>query len=243
MVTGEEFRFKIDAYTPETLPMSRLAEYLEALAVLLGEKQAVHFVRIENGSAVPVIRVEAEATPKVRERIKGVRRGSGVSDAMRAYRSINEKLRLDNTTGLLSGSTAADILTFPGKEEVLPDFGPIRQRGSVDGEVIRVGGQGERVPIMLQAEEGVVTHLFTTKPLAKALGRHLYESVRLFGKGRWCRDREGKWNLEHFSIESFEVLNSEPLSAALAGLRVVQGGWQSGSLRELRDLRGHGDSD
>jgi len=243
MSTGEEFRFKIDAYTPETLPMVRLAEYLAELAVLLGEKQAVHFVRIEGGSAVPVIKVEAEATPKVRNRIVAVRRGNGASDAMRAYGNINQKLRLDNATGLLSGSTDADILLFPGKEKTLPDFSPIRQNGSVDGEVIRVGGQGERVPVMLQAQEGILSHLFTSKPLAKALGCHLYEPVRLFGRGRWLKDRDGIWSLEHFIIEDFSVLNGEPLSAALAALRAVPGEWKSGSLRELHELRGNGGSD
>ena len=40
---GTEYRFKIDAYTPQTMPLVRLAEYMAELAQLLGEPTAVHF--------------------------------------------------------------------------------------------------------------------------------------------------------------------------------------------------------
>jgi len=47
MPTGRELlEFVIDAYSPETLPMSRLAEYMAQLATLLGEKDHVHFVEL-----------------------------------------------------------------------------------------------------------------------------------------------------------------------------------------------------
>ena len=47
MAEAGEFRFTIDRYTPETLPMARLAEYLSQLATLFGEKQAVHLTTSE----------------------------------------------------------------------------------------------------------------------------------------------------------------------------------------------------
>ena len=47
----ELLEFVIDAYSPETLPMSRLAEYMAQLATLLGEKSHVHFVELAAGSA------------------------------------------------------------------------------------------------------------------------------------------------------------------------------------------------
>jgi len=48
--SGGEYRFKIDAYTPDTMPMSRLAEYMRELSEMLGEPSAVHFERLEPGS-------------------------------------------------------------------------------------------------------------------------------------------------------------------------------------------------
>ena len=37
---GAEYRFSIDAYTPATMPMARLAEYMAQLALILGEPGA-----------------------------------------------------------------------------------------------------------------------------------------------------------------------------------------------------------
>src|SRR2546429_112828 len=48
-----EYRFKIDAYSPDTMPLNRLAEYLKDLSVLFGESQSVHLVKI-GGEEDPV---------------------------------------------------------------------------------------------------------------------------------------------------------------------------------------------
>ena len=53
-----EYRFEIDAYTPETIPLSRLSQYLGDLARIMGESANVHLVRIEKGSTAPIIRVD-----------------------------------------------------------------------------------------------------------------------------------------------------------------------------------------
>src|SRR5450755_4721417 len=91
--TGTEFRFSIDAYTPETMPMARLAEYMKQLAEILGEPGAVHFERLETGSTVLVHKVEREAVPKVRERTAAVQRGDAPRDALRAFHAVNRLLR------------------------------------------------------------------------------------------------------------------------------------------------------
>ena len=61
MGSEKEFRFKINAYTPKTIPMLRLAQYMADIASLLGEPTMVHFVKLEEGSTVLVQRVDAEA--------------------------------------------------------------------------------------------------------------------------------------------------------------------------------------
>ena len=57
MSDSDEFRLKIEAYTPDTMPMERLAEYLAELALMLGERTFVHFVRLEAGSTSIVHRI------------------------------------------------------------------------------------------------------------------------------------------------------------------------------------------
>ena len=86
MESRHRYRFVIQqAYTPQTLPMARLAEYMGRMATLLGEKSHVHFVRIEEGSAVLLQDVEQEAQPLVRERIHAVREDAGPPDLKQAY--------------------------------------------------------------------------------------------------------------------------------------------------------------
>ena len=63
------FDFRIDAWSPDTLPMGRLAEYATCLAMLLGSEEHVHLLKVRKGSAVPEIAVERTAEPKVRQRL------------------------------------------------------------------------------------------------------------------------------------------------------------------------------
>jgi hypothetical protein len=44
MSDTEEYRLKIEAYTPETMPMQRLAEYLAELALMLVSCLANRFI-------------------------------------------------------------------------------------------------------------------------------------------------------------------------------------------------------
>lgn len=239
MADGEEFRFRIDPYTPETIPMVRLAEYLRQLAAMLGEPSAVHFVRLEASSTVVVHHVEREAVPKVRDRATAVARHHGSRDAMRAYRTINQMLRQDNGAGVLQAPTGAEIVRFPGIQEVIR-YGSVTQQCAVDGEVIRIGGTRERVPIRLRSEEELIADCYTSRATARKIARYLFEPVRLFGNGRFIREDDGAWKLEYFTFENFVPLTEEPLSSVVEALRSIPGGeWGDDALDELRYIR-HG---
>ena len=96
MTDTQEYRFVIDAYSPETLPMSRLAEYMADLARLLGRAERVHFVRLEPGSTVLVQSVEPEAVPEVQKRIRAVARDDAPADVTDAFKALNRHLANDN---------------------------------------------------------------------------------------------------------------------------------------------------
>ncbi len=121
-VDQPEYRFKIDAYTPETFPMARLAAYMGDLAVLLGEKEHVHFVRLEPGSTVLVQRIDRESAPRVRDRIRALRpsEGQGAGDALSAFKAIDRRLAEDNATGELCGDGGAQIIRFPAASSLSP---------------------------------------------------------------------------------------------------------------------------
>lgn len=234
----EDYRLKIEAYTPDTMPMERLARYLAELALMLGEKTAVHFVRLEPGSTSVVHRIEREAIPKVKMRTAAVRRGMGPRNSVRAYRKINAMLREDNGTAVWQeAKTAADILVFPGTNDAEEVVKGISRRGSIDGEVVRVGGFQNVVPILLRCEGEELPGCWANKSIAKALAHKLFEPVRLFGTGRWNRNDEGKWKLDIFRVESFAPLKDVSLSEALTEIRTIEGDWGAGSFSELVLMR------
>jgi hypothetical protein len=224
MTVPREYRFKITAFTPATIPMARLAEYMAELAVVLGAKDHVHFVRLQKGSTVLVHKIENEAVPEVEERLTSVRKGKGPSDAVQSIRNINRKLREDNGTGTLARGRAT-ILKFPDQAERPLNFGTFLEEGSLDGVVIEVGGKSDPVPIHLQLLDQTKIHLCDAeRGLAKQLARFLFDTeIRVHGTGRWIRDEQGAWSLDRFRIKSFEELNDLPVTSVVAGLRTITG--------------------
>ena len=109
----QEFRFKIDIYTPDTMPMARLAEYMQGLAALLGHRKSVHFSRVEPGSAILVAKVEPQDEPKIRERVRRVRKRIGPKDAADAYQKIDDMLRDDNAVAEVIEPDGNKVIEFP----------------------------------------------------------------------------------------------------------------------------------
>ena len=175
-----EYRFTIaDSFTPETLPMERLGEYVAALAKLLGEQANVHFRGIEAGSAVLVASIDPPAQPKVRERVLMVRDGGGPSDARNAFADLDEMLRKDNATGTLSDGPGGVIIPFPGRNRPEPPvYGPFREDGTIDGQLIRVGGKDETVPVHLR--DGAIIHTGIVCTPGIAAGSRLTSTAQHF---------------------------------------------------------------
>ncbi len=221
-----EYRFTIaDSFTPETLPMERLAEYVAALAKLLGEQANVHFRSVEAGSAVLVAAIDPPAQLKVRERVVAVRDGGGPGDARKAFADLDEMLRKDNATGALSDGATDVVIAFPGRNRPEPlAYGPFRQDGTIDGQLIRVGGKDETVPVHLRDGAIIHTGLVCTPETARKIAPHLYgPTLRLHGTGAWFRTGAGGWELRSFRINDFEVLDDAPLLEVVGALRKVKG--------------------
>lgn len=245
MSDRKEYRFKIDVFTPDTLPMARLAEYMARLADLLGHEQSVHFDRIEKGSAVLVPKIDDPDVPKVQERLQAVRRHAGPKDAQKAFEQLDRMLAKDNAIGTLIEDTDAEIIKFPGRTRPQPiTYGPFNEQGALSGVLIRIGGKDETVPVHIQ-DGDVIYKCNTNREIARELAHHLFASpIRVKGSGRWHRDEEGAWELDRFNISEFEELDDAPLGEAVQKLRAVPGsGWKDSvdPLGELQRLRGDDD--
>jgi hypothetical protein len=228
MDTQERLNFRIDSFTPETLPMARLAQYLAHLSALYGSDDSVHFEKLRRGSAIVQVTIEEPAFPKVFQRIQSVRTGDPDPEAQKAFRSIDRMLRIDNAVGTITRSGKAKILEFPGRKLPIVDPITIHQPTTVDGVVIRIGGRDDTIPVAVRDLEGrVVSCEIRGQAQAKELSRYfLGETLRLSGNGKWSRTTTGAWSLESLLIQSFEILDDAPLDDVLSALRGVRhNGW------------------
>jgi hypothetical protein len=233
---GVGFRFWIDAFTPTTIPMARLSGYMYALAELLGETEHVHFSRLTHGSLSLHMRVDREAVPKVRARADAVRDGIAPSDAMNSYRAVNKMLREDNGTGRFKQTDErGKLLYFPGRDQVLSKPIIVRQRGTVEGQLIRVGGADRTAHLTLQLEDQRQSNCVVTRALGKKIAPHLFDFVRVNGIGRWVRDENGDWEIIEFKVDGFELLDNAPLSKALADLRTLADNWDPVNASQKND--------
>ena len=235
------FDFRIDAWSPATLPMGRLAEYAACLAKLLGSEADVHLLKIRKGSAVPEIAVERTAEPKVRQRLALVNTPDAPDELKFYWTKANALLREDNASAVLRVKHGAMILEFPGRKTPLSEEVVVHEHGEIDGVVIRVGGRDATVPVWLQGESGEKLECNATREIAKQLAKYLFEDpVRVAGNAKWRRTNERVWELAGFDIKSFELLEQTPLGEIVTKLRAIDTDWSSmdDPQTELRRLRG-----
>lgn len=244
---SKSYTLYINAYSPETIPMARLAEYMQNLAVMLGHESGVHFEELRPGSTQLAARIDHEYVPKVETQLGRVRGGDAPPEALKAQTEIDRLLAEDNATGFLYEGTdlGAQVIQFPGVTRPKPvTYGPFRQEGSLDGVVISVGGADQTAHVQLQNGDLKYTGIETDRETARRLAKHMYEAVRVMGTGRWLRDASGAWLLKKFTMTNFVVLEPETLVSAVEKLRAIEGGeWGDmndpvAALKALRDSSG-----
>ncbi len=254
MADLKEFRLTIEGsingveLTPKTMPMARLAEYVFDLAAIMGCKESVHLIKVDDGSTAPVMLIDADEEARITDHMQKAKLGRSDRSANLAYRRFETKLREDNAVARVHNvERNSNVLEFIGRNhDKVSEYGPIKEKASVVGEVIRVGGKDETVPVWLRrVDEDLFFYCDANKHVAQDLGHKMYVTLRLHGIATWKRDDAGIWKIVHFRIQSFD---SEPLSDAgltetLATLRSIpENGWldTADPLAELREIR-HGE--
>lgn len=235
MADFEELTFVIPGHTPETMPLNRLLEYLQQMAAVLGDPEKLHLVEIREGSCEPVLHTDRETALTVRERAAKVARGDGTKRQVDGLNNIRRMLRHDRVykrPALLRSQQIIYLQIEAAPEEM--ELSGIRQAGSVDGALIKIGGAGENASIQLQDLDGKIISGFTAKrPVAKELAHHMWDPVRLFGVGQWGRNEDGVWQLERMQVQSFEPLQDESLSVTMAKLRAANVTWPQDAVERL----------
>lgn len=238
----KELRFTIQNATPLTLPMSRLADYLTQLSLVLGSEDAVHFLRVDEGnSAVCPIVIDENRQDAVIKRAQSVSRGQGPKEATKAYKSLHSTLQQDDRSAELEWEDGEVILYFPLPAQKTQEvFGPFWQDGSVDGMLVMIGGIDETVPVHLLDEGG--RHICNaSREMAKSLAPYLFGvPIRVYGRGRWIRNAQGKWEMQWFDISKFEALEELSVPEIVSRLRSIPENdlmTTSNLLEEMRRVR------
>lgn len=245
IMNGYEYKFLIDVFKPDTIPMVRLAEYMADLARLLGSEAQVHFDRLEESSLVLVQSIEPAAYPVVQGRIRALEAGTPDEDLRKAYEAIDLKLQQDKARAKLLSPKSAQIIEFPGRDRPQPmTYGPFSEEGTLQGQLVSIGGKDASKHLIIQDGSVSYSGLTATENMARELRHHVFDHVRVNGTGRWLRLEDGTWKLQGFIVRSFEILSDEPLADVVAKLRKVPGNrWADSAdpIGEVLDLRNDDD--
>lgn len=240
MADYEEFSFVIPAYSPETMPLDRLIEYLQQISAVIGDPANLHLVEIKKSSTAPTFRVPKRAALVATERAAQLSRGDGTREQTRAYNRLRRMVRRDapdaRRPAVLSSSTRVILEIQPAPEDTGVLNG-VRQASSFDGLLISVGGV-DAASIRLQAYDGRIVAGFTaSRTVAKDLAKLIYEPVRVSGPGIWARNEDGIWTLEKMQVQSFEPLEDTSAGDLLARLRAIDVDWPGDTAERLRAER------
>jgi hypothetical protein len=237
----EHFKFTVPGYSPETMPLDRLMEYLNQLSIVLGSPSDLHLVRIERSSTRPVLAMRHDVAVKARYHAREVAEGGGSQRRREAFYTIRRMVAEDGgKPALLREPKGAVILKFPGVDTGLDQvIHAVRQPTSLQGTLVRIGGIGENAQILIQEMNGnIIAGCTATRPVAQEMARLIYHSIKVSGIGTWHRNEDGKWSITRLHVQTFEALDESELEDVVAKLRAVDVKWPEDSIEQLQAMRG-----
>lgn len=239
MADFERFEFSVPGYTPETMPLDRLIEYLNQLMVILGNPSDLHLVDIKTGSTRPVLLARHDVARKVRGRAREVWSGGGPARAQSAFKRVRRMVAEDGGKPALLISKKQTILEFEGDEiaedQVVPS---VRQPTTISGKLVRIGGTSEYAQALVEDFSGnVIAGCTVDREQASQLGAMLYKTVQLHGIGSWSRDERGKWQLARFHVQTFEQMEDVEVDDVLREAADALGAWPDDLHEQLLSMR------
>jgi hypothetical protein len=234
MPGDDVYELYIDAFTPATISMSRLAEYMRDFAEMLGYHEHVHFEKLKAGSLSLATRVDPVAQNKVSRRVDEIRYGGGPKPALKAKQSLDDRLAEDNAIGRVVHG-GVKLIEFAGRTRLVEkSTGPVEQADTLVGEIIQIGGRDETINIHLKMGDDVFSHCIASKAIARRLAHHLFgPPIRLHGTGVWSRSESGAWRLHRFNVEDFETVDATPLPNLFQSLRAKLGPGPEGRVNPI----------
>lgn len=238
------FTLRLLGRNPEQVTMDRLAEYMSAMANLLGTDNHPVLHGIKRASTGIQARL-----PREREHYAAARIGQGknnpTSPPGRQLAKIQNLIDEDDIQGAQLFNRDQKIIALFTRQPVETIEQPtIQQTGTVDGIVTGLVGSDDTMHLHLRDwMDRDLKILVRDESIAREMLRHFRGStLRVTVSGSWKRTEDG-WVPENnkVSAQSYEVLEDTPLTEIFARFAAVPGnGWKEmeDPQRLLAELRG-----
>ncbi len=239
MADLEHFEFKVLGYTPDTMPLDRLIEYLNQLMVILGQPSDLHLINIKKSSTMPVLAMRHDVAVKARENAKKVWQGGGSVRKKEAFQNIRRMVSEDGGKPAILKTKEGKIIEFPRVDLGLDqEISAVRQPTTLTGKLVRIGGIGEYAQLLIQEPSGdVIAGCMASRAIAQNMGNLLYKSIRVSGDGSWQRTADGKWEINRLNIQSFEELSEDELEDVLGEIYKLTTDWTDDAAGKLLSMR------
>lgn len=231
-----KFTFKIEDFTPETMPFGRLLEYYDEIAKMIGWAEHLHLLGVVEGSHGSTFAIDRNHETDVIKRLVSIKEGTAPRNALRAHSAINTMLSEDRTSGVFSDPAGQNVVVFPGRRADDSVQIRIRDAATFTGELYYIKGAKDDAKVRIKTKAYGVVFCTTTRDIARSLGDFLFDDVKVSGRGTWLRGENGSWDIDDFTITDFVEIKRENLRSAVDNLRAIDMKWPDDPLAEIRKL-------
>ncbi|KRB97904.1 hypothetical protein ASE11_13870 [Hydrogenophaga sp. Root209] len=215
-----QYELHVLGTSKKTLSLDDFADLAKRLADLLGEQERVHFGALKDGSARILAKVEQSARQDVVLQLVKMRLGVAPAKITK----LNDYLGSKGWRGELKNAEGGVIIAFPGTPQKKPEqVQTVYQTDSLIGQVIKIGGRDDSVPMTLKTPDGAFVDVNVKgRDEARKLAQHLFGAdIKVNGNATWTRDEEGQWTCSAMEVLSFEETDSTSLVELFEALRRV----------------------
>jgi len=224
----------LEGRTPDQIPLERLAEYMQQLAILLGQKSDVHLARVEKGSTRIVAHLpNGGPAQRAQARVYAVRDNRAPADAMRAFSRINAMVAEDRGPARVTFGSAV-VLRFPGTAKAPIKAVTMRDHAVITGRLyalIEESSGQVKARIRPRNREAYVA-CTADEITGRKLRNFFQDVVRVEGAGEWTRSPSGEWQCISVKIDDVRGVKDITLREAIGAIRAIEPSWPDDPLAD-----------
>lgn len=228
MKHANTYTLRILNSSPDTLPLARMALYLQEMANLLGARERVHFEKVVKSSASLRVWAEDGVADEVRNRVDLAINApdKAPKEAVASLRKIDDLLYQDGKKAQLKNPQNVVIYPFPGSSRLRREPIVVEDDCAVIGQVIKIGGRDDSIPLLLVDSDGSEYQCTVMgKELAKEISSYyLGGPIEVSGRAKWKKLEDGSWLMDSLKVKSFTPL-CDDWDEAFEHMTRLSAGW------------------